>query len=136
MPVLPATPIVKINLSQGASFGTILILGTGKLGESELSSTKPNIVDVSSQVVKIDTRKERNLLQDKYLSGTAVVRIIDQTGAWNPQNTSSIYYPDLVPLRRIQITTDYNGTIYPIGQYYITDYQYTYPKKYGLNSKI
>jgi hypothetical protein len=128
MPVLPATPIVKINLSQGASFGTVLILGTGKLGESELSSTKPNIVDVSSQVVKIDTRKERNLLQDKYLSGTAVVRIIDQTGAWNPQNTSSIYYPDLVPLRRIQITTDYNGTIYPIGQYYITDYQYTYPK--------
>jgi len=128
MPVLPATPIVKINLSQGASFGTILILGTGKLGESELSATAPNIVDVSSQVIKIDTRKERNLLQDKYLSGTAVVRIIDQTGAWNPQNTSSIYYPDLVPLRRIQITTDYNGTIYPIGQYYITDYQYTYPK--------
>jgi hypothetical protein len=128
MAVLPATPIVKINLTTGASFGTVMILGTGKLGQAILGTVKPNIVDVSASVLKISTRKERNLLQDKYLSGSATVRIVDPTGNWNPQNTSSIYYPNLQPLKQIQITANYSGTIYPIGVYYITEYKYTYPK--------
>ncbi len=96
---LPATPIVKINLTGGASFGEPFVLGTSRLGFAELASGSTVIVDVSNQVSKIDTRKERNLFQDQYLSGTATVRIIDETGAWNPQNVSSPYYPNLVPLR-------------------------------------
>jgi hypothetical protein len=125
---LPATPIVKINLTGGASFGNPFILGTSRLGFAEFADGSTIIVDVSNQVSKIDTRKERNLFQDKYLSGTATVRILDQTGAWNPQNTSSIYYPNLVPLRSIQISADYSGTNYPIFKGYITEYKYTYPK--------
>jgi hypothetical protein len=124
---LPATPIVKINLTQGASFGTALILGTGKLGEAELAAVVPNIVDVSASVLKISSRRERNLLQDKYISSTAVVRVNDPTGNWNPQNTSSIYYPDVQPLRKIQIQANYSGTLYPIFSGYVTEYKYTFP---------
>jgi len=125
---LPATPIVKINLTGGASFGDPFILGTSRLGFAEFASGSTTIVDVSAQVSKIDTRKERNLFQDKYLSGTATVRIIDETGAWNPQSVTSPYYPNLVPLRSIQISADYSGTNYPIFKGYITEYLYTYPK--------
>lgn len=125
---LPATPIVKINLNTGASFGTPFILGTSKLGEAEFAAQAANIVDVSSSVLKIDTRKERDLLQDKYTAGQATVRIVDPTGAWNPQNTASPYYPNLVPLRQITIQATYSGTTYPIFAGYITEYQYTYPK--------
>jgi hypothetical protein len=125
---LPATPIVRINLTGGASFGEAFVLGSSRLGFAEFASGSTVIVDVSNQVSKIDTRKERNLFQDKYLSGTATVRIIDETGAWNPQNTSSIYYPNLVPLRSIQISAAYSGTTYPIFKGYITEYLYTYPK--------
>ena len=125
---LPATPIVRINLTGGASFGETFILGTSRLGFAELGATLPVIVDVSAQVSKIDTRKERNLFQDKYLSGTATVRILDQNGDWNPQNTSSPYYPNLVPLRSIQISANYSSTNYPIFKGYITEYKYTYPK--------
>jgi hypothetical protein len=125
---LPATPIVKINLNGGASFGESFVLGTSRLGFAELAAVAPIIIDVSNQVSKIDTRKERNLFQDKYLSGTATVRILDQNGDWNPQNTSSPYYPNLVPLRSIQISTTYSGTNYPIFKGYITEYLYTYPK--------
>ena len=127
---LPTTPTVKINLTQGASFGTVMILGTGKLGQAQLSSVKPVIVDVTSSVLKISTRKERNLLQDKYLSAQATVRINDPNGDWNPQNTASPYYPNLVPLRKIQITAVYGGTTYYIFTGYITEYQYTYPKNF------
>jgi len=81
---LPATPIVKINLTGGASFGDPFILDTSELDFAILADPGTVIIDVSNQVAKIDTRKERNLFQDKYLSGSATVRILDETGAWNP----------------------------------------------------
>jgi len=125
---LPATPIVKINLTQGTTFGNnYFVLGTSQLGFAELSPGAPVIVDVSASVLKISTRRERNLLQDKYLSATAVIRVNDPTGNWNPQNTSSIYYPNVQPLRKIQVETIYSGTTYPIFAGYITEYKYTYP---------
>lgn len=126
---LPATPIVKINLATGASFGPPFILGTSKLGAAEFASVPANIVDVSTSVVKIDTRKERNLLQDKYTAGQATVRIVDPTGAWNPQNTASPYYPNLVPLRQITISATYSGTTYAIFAGFISEYKYTYEKE-------
>jgi hypothetical protein len=125
---LPATPIVKINLTGGASFGDPFILDTSQLDFAVLGEPGTQIVDVSNIVAKIDTRKERNLFQDKYQSGTATVRITDENGDWNPQNTSSPYYPNLVPLRSIIIEADYSGTVYPIFKGYITEYKYTYPK--------
>jgi hypothetical protein len=125
---LPATPIVKINLTGGASFATPFILDTSQLDFSVLADPSTVIVDVSNQVSRIDTRKERNLFQDKYQSGTATVRILDETGDWNPQNTSSPYYPNLVPLRSIIIEADYLGNVYPIFKGYITEYLYTFPK--------
>ena len=125
---LPATPKVQINLTGGASFSPAFILDTSQLDFAILSDTSQIIIDVSNQVSKIDTRKERNLFQDKYQSGTATVRILDENGDWNPQNTASPYYPNLVPLRSIIISADYLGTDYPIFKGYITQYLYTYPK--------
>jgi len=128
MAVLPATPIVKINLTQGASFGTVMVLGTGKLGEAELGTVVPTIVDVSADTLKISTRRERNVLQDKYLSAQATVRVNDPNGYFNPQNTSSPYYPNIQPLRKIQIQATYGATTYPIFAGYITEFLYTYPQ--------
>jgi len=125
---LPATPIVKINLTGGASFGDPFVLDTSQLDFAIRADPSTVIIDVSNQVAKIDTRKERNLFQDKYLAGTATVRILDQNGDWNPQNTSSPYYPNLIPLRSIIIEADYAGTVYPIFKGYIQEYLYTYPK--------
>jgi len=129
---LPATPKVQINLTGGASFATPFILDTSQLDFGVLGEAGQFIIDVSNQVIKIDTRKERNLFQDKYQSGTATVRIIDQNGDWNPTSVTSPYYPNLVPLRSIIISADYSGTDYPIFKGYITEYLYTYPKDQEL----
>jgi hypothetical protein len=125
---LPATPIVKINLTGGASFGEPFVLNTSQLDFAVLAEPDTLIVDVSNIVAQIDTRKERNLFQDKYQSGTATVRVTDENGWWNPQNTSSPYYPNLIPLRSIIIEAELSGTVYPIFKGYITEYRYTYPK--------
>jgi hypothetical protein len=129
---LPATPKVQINLTGGASIATPFILDTSQLDFGVLGESGQIIIDVSNQVSKIDTRKERNLFQDKYQSGTATVRIIDENGDWNPQNTASPYYPNLVPLRSIIISAVYGGVDKPIYKGYITEYLYTYPKDQEL----
>jgi len=124
---LPATLSVKINLSGGASFGNPFILGTSQLGFAELASAIPVIVDVSAQTTNISTRRGRNLLQDKYESGQATIRVVDPDGDFNPQNTSSPYYGLLQPLRKIQASAIYGGVTYGLFGGYITEYRYTYP---------
>jgi hypothetical protein len=124
---LPATLVVKINLSGGASFGNPFILGTSQLGFAELASSVPVIVDVSAQTLNISTRRGRNLIQDQYESGQATIRINDPDGDWNPQNTSSPYYGLLQPLRKIQASAIYGATTYGLFGGYITEYRYTYP---------
>jgi hypothetical protein len=124
---LPATLVVKINLSGGASFGNPFILGTSQLGFAELASAIPVIVDVSAQTTNISTRRGRNLLQDKYESGQATIRVVDPNGDFNPQNTSSPYFGLLQPLRKIQASAIYGGITYGLFGGYITEYRYTYP---------
>ena len=124
---LPATLVVKINLSGGASFGNPFILGTSQLGFAELASSVPVIVDVSAQTTNISTRRQRNLLQDNYEAGQATIRVVDPNGDWNPQNTSSPYYGLLQPLRKIQASAVFGGVTYGLFGGYITEYRYTYP---------
>jgi hypothetical protein len=124
---LPATLSVKINLSGGASFGNPFILGTSQLGFAELASAIPVIVDVSTQTLNISTRRGRNLLQDKYESGSATIRIVDPNGDFNPQNTASPYFGLLQPLRKIQASAIYSGVTYGLFGGYITEFRYTYP---------
>jgi hypothetical protein len=124
---LPATISVKINLSGGASFGNPFILGTSQLGFAELASVIPVIVDVSTQTLNISTRRGRNLLQDKYESGSATIRIVDPDGDFNPQNTASPYFGLLQPLRKIQASAIYGGVTYGLFGGYITEFRYTYP---------
>jgi hypothetical protein len=124
---LPATLVVKINLSGGASFGNPFILGTSQLGFAELASSVPVIVDVSAQTTNISTRRGRNLLQDNYESGQATIRVVDPNGDFNPQNTSSPYFGLLQPLRKIQASAIYGGVTYGLFGGYITEYRYTYP---------
>jgi hypothetical protein len=124
---LPATLSVKINLSGGASFGNPFILGTSQLGFAELASAIPVIVDVSTQTLNISTRRGRNLLQDKYESGSATIRIVDPDGDFNPQNTASPYFGLLQPLRKIQASAIYGGVTYGLFGGYVTEFRYTYP---------
>ena len=126
---LPATIKVLINFSNGASLGNALILGspTYPLGIGELASVAPFIVDVTSTVASISTRRNRNLIQQQFEAGSATIRLYDVNGDFNPQNTSSPYFGYLQPLRKISVTATYSAVSYNIFAGYITDYLYTYP---------
>lgn len=116
---------VSIDFSNGPAFVSQAftlndaikgVLGTGQLADFDAN------VDITPDVLRTSIRRGRNRILNKFEAGTAVVEVRDETGDWNPANTSSIYYPNLIPLRKIQIYADYQGVRYILFTGYITSY--------------
>lgn len=128
-----AVPSVKaiINFSTGASFGSAFIIGSGILGTNILADSASVIVDVSNQLDSLTTQRGRNASADQFQSGNLSMRIVDQNGDFNPQNTASPYYGLLSPMRKVQISATYLGVTYPIFSGFITGYNTTTPKYVG-----
>jgi len=123
-------PVVNavINFSPGPSFAQAMILDSGLLGSNVLADSASVIVDVSNQVDSIQTIRGRNAQADQFQTGTLTMRIVDQNGDFNPQNSSGPYYNLLTPMRKVQITATYGAVIYSIFSGFITTYQTTTPK--------
>jgi hypothetical protein len=122
-------PVVNaiINFSTGPSFAQTLILDEGKLDVNILGDATAVIVDVSSQINRIETNRGRTALSDQFQTGSLTLRIVDENGDFNPQNVLSPYAGLLDPMRKVQITATYSGTTYPIFSGFITSYVTTYP---------
>ena len=122
---------VTFDFSNGATFGYPLILDdatNGKLDKGYLGDAVPNIVDISNQIGKISIKGGYDLFQDQFQAGTATIRVYDPTGAWNPTNPTSPYYPNLTPLRKMRVSATYNGNTSYLISGYVVAYNYTYPK--------
>ena len=122
---------VSLNFSSGATFGNPFTIGdpvNGRLGYGLLSDTNAPalVVDLTDITRQISIKRGRNIGRDIYEAGTATVRIYDQTGRFNPQNTSSDLYGYLTPLRKLRISATYLGTDYYLFSGYTTDYIYSY----------
>ena len=124
LPVINAV----INFSTGPSFAQAMILDTGILDTNVLADSAAVIVDVSNVVDTIQTNRGRNPQADQFQTGTLTMRIVDQNGDFNPQNSSSPYFGLLDPMRKVQITATYASTTYPIFSGFITSYTTTTPK--------
>ena len=129
---LPANIAVSFDFSSGATFGYPFTIGDDKygiIGVSQLAaSTVPiPIVDLTPNVRNITINRGRNVLSDQYVAGTAVVRVLDNDGAWNPQNIASPYYPYLVPLRKLRISATTSTQDAFLFSGYTTEYRYTFP---------
>ena len=128
-----AVPTINavINFSTGPGFAQAMILDEGFLDTNVLADASSVIVDVSSQVDSISTKRGRNAQADQFQTGQLTLRIVDQNGDFNPQNPASPYYTLLNPMRKVQITATYAGTTYPIFAGFITSYTTTTPKFTG-----
>lgn len=94
----------------------------GQLGVGALALSSANYVDISGLIKEAHIRRGRTRVVSKFEAGTATLDIYDQNGDWNPDNPSSPYYGDLIPLRKLQIYADYNGTRYYLFTGFITRY--------------
>ena len=124
---------VVIDFSTGASFGYPFILDSSTLDGADVLSDSPAslIVDISNLLDSVQTNRGRQISAEVFQTGTAAVRILDQNGDFNPQNTASPYYTYLSPMRKMTITATYSGVTYPIFAGYITGYNTSTPKFNG-----
>jgi hypothetical protein len=127
VPTINAT----INFSTGPVFAAAMQINIGKLGINVLGSPGGVVVDVSSQVDSIQTTRGRNVLADQFQTGTLTMRIVDQNGDFNPQNSTGPYYGLLDPMRKVSITASYLGVTYPIFAGFILSYNTVTPKNVG-----
>ena len=128
---LPATISVSFDFSSGATFGVGFTIGDAKygiLGTGTLAgSTVPlPIIDLTPNVRNITIDNGRNIQSDTYQAGTAVIRVLDPTSQWNPQNTASEFYPYLVPLRKIRVSATTATAQEFLFSGYTTEYRYYY----------
>jgi hypothetical protein len=122
-----------INFGTGPSFAQAMIIGQGIIGTNILADNAALIVDVSSQVDGITTRRGRNAEADQFQTGTCTLRIVDQTGDFNPMNTASPYYGLLDPMRKLEISATHLGITYPIFSGFITGYDTLTPQEAGVD---
>ena len=128
---LPATIKVSFDFSSGPIFGLPLTLGdpeNGRLGINVLAETAAFVVDLTDVTSSIKIARGRDLIQDQFNSGTCTIRVLDEIGEWNPQNTSSIFFGKLQPLRKLRISAEYEGTLHYLFSGYTTEYRYSFPK--------
>jgi hypothetical protein len=129
---LPATISVSFDFSQGATFGYPFTIGdpiNGVIGVSQFAATEvPDpVVDLSSVTRSIKIQRGRNIMRDTYETGTCTVRVIDQTGAFNPQNPNSPYAGYLTPLRKIRVAATTATSQHFLFSGYVDSYKYSFP---------
>jgi hypothetical protein len=130
---LPASISVSFDFSQGATFGYPFTVGDeryGVIGVSTFAGSEvpEPVIDLSDVTRQITIKRGRNIMRDTYEAGTCTVRVIDETGSFNPQSVTSPYYGYLTPLRKIRVAATTATTQHFLFSGYVTDYKYTYPQ--------
>ena len=124
----PISLKVTFDFGSGPSFAPAFVIGVSQLGTATLQNSASIVVDLTSQTFAINIRRGRDLIQDKFNSGTCQIKVYDLDGSWNPQNVASPYYQLLQPLRKLQITATHNLVTYNLFAGYTLSYDYTYPR--------
>ena len=122
-----AVPTLSVQLSLDASsYGnTYFVLNDttrGVLDNATYTLGGEFYVDVTSYAQSISTTRGRSRELDRYATGQASVSFQNQDRTFDPSNSSSSLYPNIVPRRPIRITA--NGSA--IYQGYVDDWNLDY----------
>ena len=127
--MMGAVLTVTIDFSNGAVFDPSLVLDdpSTPLGTGVFGVAANQIVDVSEYVLKAQVRRAYNRNQDSFVGGSATLRLVDETGLFNPENTSGVLYGKILPLRKIRFKGTYAGNTYSVFSGYIQSWNYQSP---------
>jgi len=119
----------EIDFSNGASFDPALILDdiNTVLDSAVLGTAAADIVDITPFVTQCYIKRAFNRSSDSFIGGSAKIIFVDQTGTFNPANTSSALYGKIKPMRKIRMTASFNSINYSLGSFYVQEWNYKSP---------
>lgn len=83
--------------------------------------------DITTYFTQGNTARGRQYELDQFETGTCQLTLVANTRLFDPENTASPFYPYLIPMRQIRVSTTWNSTRYPGFQGFITDWGQTTP---------
>jgi hypothetical protein len=119
----------EIDFSNGASFDPALVLDDVNtvLDSAVLGTAAADIVDITAFVTQCYIKRAFNRSSDSFIGGSAKIVFVDQTGTFNPANTSSALYGKIKPMRKIRMTASFNSINYSLGSFYVQEWNYKSP---------
>jgi VCBS repeat-containing protein len=121
-------PDITVSIRPDTSFiaSGNAVLGTSLLGTMVLGPSANAMVDLTGTVTNVSIKRGRTRVTDSFDTGTASVTVIDTTGQFNPDNTSSNLYPFVLPLRQFRISAVVNGVLIQLFNGYVSKFTYNY----------
>lgn len=92
----------------------------------------PSWTDISTYARELGVKRGRQFELDRMQAGTATVRLANQSRQFDPYNTASPYYPNVVPRRRLRIQATWASATYPVFSGYVE----TWPQSWSLNGRL
>jgi len=119
----------EIDFSNGASFDPSLVLDdiNTVLDSAVLGTAAADVVDITGFVTQCYIKRAFNRSSDSFIGGSAKVVFVDQTGTFNPANTSSPLFGKIKPMRKIRMTASFQSIDYSLGSFYVQEWNYKSP---------
>jgi len=106
---MPDVPIAKVELALSTN-----------------PTAPPTWIDVSQWVQSFSINRGRQRELNSIQTGTAQILLDNRDRRFDPANTSSPYYPNILPMRRIRISAVWNGVAIPQFTGYVESWLQTY----------
>lgn len=87
--------------------------------------------DISSYVYEVHTNRGRNSQLDRMEAGTCDLILNNKDRRFDPSNTSSPYYPNVVPVRPIRVRALWSASYYPRFQGFVEDWTPRWRGRHG-----
>ena len=118
----------EIDFQGGASFDPALVLDDPATPlDASILGEVGGVVDITSFVTQCYIRRAFNRSSDSFIGGSAKIVFVDQTGTFNPANTSSPLYGKIKPMRKIRMSASFNSINYNLGSFYVQEWNYKSP---------
>jgi hypothetical protein len=75
----------------------------GKLNNTQYRLAGPIFYDITDEVRNVTVKRGKNRELDRYSAGNATVSLNNQTRLFDPLNTASVFYGNIIPRRQIRI---------------------------------
>jgi hypothetical protein len=108
---------VEIGFDLSALGGPFFILDDpvqGVLDNTTYTLGGTLFYDVSDDVLSVSVNRGKSRQLDKFTSGNAAIKFINQDRVFDPLNASSPYFGQIIPRRTVRITTSGSAVFYGV----------------------